>query len=288
MSKNVLVTGANGQLGQAIRRRSGLHPSLSFFYTDVDTLNITDGDAIHAFLDRHEIHAIINTAAYTAVDRAEKDPGTAYRINAEAVKTLARAARDHACRLIQISTDYVFNGKNHIPYTESDIPNPLSVYGRTKLAGELLLQKTLADAIIVRTSWLYSETGNNFLKTMLRLGKEQKELKVVFDQTGTPTCAGDLAEALLTILGREEGFTPGIYHFSNEGVCSWYDFARKIMQLSGLPCKVIPIETKDYPTPAVRPAYSVLNKAKIKATYNLAIPHWEQSLTELLPIIHNL
>ncbi|MDR2968076.1 MAG: dTDP-4-dehydrorhamnose reductase, partial [Tannerellaceae bacterium] len=206
-------------------------------------------------------------------------------INAEAVKTLACAARDNGSRLIHISTDYVFDGTNHRPYGEADGTNPVSVYGQTKLAGEALLQETLADAVIVRTSWLYSETGNNFVKTMLRLGKERKELKVVFDQIGTPTYAGDLAKALLSILDREknQGYVPGIYHFSNEGVCSWYDFARKIMELSGLPCKVIPIETKDYPTPAVRPAYSVLNKTKIKETYNLAIPHWEEALRGIAP-----
>lgn len=282
MIKNVLVTGANGQLGQAIRKRADLCPSVSFFYTDIDTLDITDKEAVQAYLNKYRIHTIINTAAYTAVDQAEKEPDKAYRINAEAVKILAEAARGHTSRLIHISTDYVFDGTNHRPYVETDGTHPVSAYGRTKLAGEILLQEILEDMMIVRTSWLYSETGNNFLKTMLRLGKERKELKVVFDQIGTPTYAGDLAKALLMILDREgnQGYVPGIYHFSNEGVCSWYDFARKIMEQAGLSCKVIPIETKEYPTPAMRPAYSVLNKAKIKETYNLDIPHWEEALKE--------
>jgi len=284
MIKNVLVTGANGQLGQAIRRRADLYPSFSFFYTDIDTLDITDKEAVYAYLNKYRIHIIINTAAYTAVDQAEKEPEKAYRINAEAVKILAEAARDHNSRLIHVSTDYVFDGMNHRPYVETDGTHPASAYGRTKLAGEILLQEILESAVIVRTSWLYSESGTNFMKTMLRLGKERKELKVVFDQIGTPTYAGDLAEALLVILNKEDNhsFVPGIYHFSNEGVCSWYDFARKIIELAGLPCKVIPIETKDYPTPAVRPAYSVLNKSKIKETYGLAIPHWEEALKRVI------
>jgi len=283
MIKNVLVTGANGQLGQAIRKRESLCPSFSFFHTDIDTLDITDRKAVQAYLNKYSIHTIINTAAHTNVDQAEKEPDRAYLANAEAVKILAEAAHEHNSRLIHISTDYVFDGTNHRPYVETDDTHPLSVYGRTKLAGELLLQEIQENAVIVRTSWLYSETGNNFVRTMLRLGKERKELKVVFDQAGTPTYAGDLAKALLVILGREEnqGYVPGIYHFSNEGVCSWYDFARKIMEQAGLSCKVIPIETKDYPTPAVRPAYSVLNKTKIKETYNLDIPHWEQALKEI-------
>lgn len=284
MIKNVLVTGANGQLGQAIRKRADRYPSFSFFYTDIDTLDITDKEAVQAYLNKYRIHTVMNTAAYTAVDQAEKEPEKAYRINAEAVKILAEAARDHNSRLIHVSTDYVFDGMNHRPYLETDGTHPASVYGRTKLAGEILLQEILESAVIVRTSWLYSESGNNFVKTMLRLGKERKELKVVFDQVGTPTYAGDLAEALLVMLSKEEGqgYVPGIYHFSNEGVCSWYDFARKIMELAGLPCRVIPIETKDYPTPAARPAYSVLNKSKIKETYGLAIPHWEEALTRIM------
>lgn len=289
MIKNVLVTGANGQLGQAIRKRAGSYPSFSFFYTDVDTLDITNKDAVYAYLNKYGIHTVINAAAYTAVNMAEEDMYNAYQINAEAVKILAEAARDHNSRLIHVSTDYVFDGMNHRPYVETDGTRPVSAYGRTKLAGEILLQEILEDAVIVRTSWLYSETGNNFVKTMLRLGKEREELKVVFDQIGTPTYAGDLADALLIILSKEEScaYVPGIYHFSNEGVCSWYDFARKIMELAGLSCKVTPVETKDYPTPATRPAYSVLNKAKIKDTYNLIIPHWEEALKKCLIVIFN-
>lgn len=284
MIKNVLVTGANGQLGQALRKRAGSYPSFSFYYTDIDTLDITDKAAVQAYLNKNRIHTIINTAAYTAVDQAEKEAEQAYRINAEAVKVLAEAARDHHSRLLHVSTDYVFDGLNHRPYIETDGTHPASAYGRTKLAGEVLLQETLETAVIVRTSWLYSETGNNFMKTMLRLGAEREELRVVFDQIGTPTYAGDLAEALLTILDKEEhgAYVPGIYHYSNEGVCSWYDFARKIMELGGLSCRVMPIETKNYPTPAARPAYSVLNKTKIKETYGLVIPHWEESLRRIM------
>lgn len=284
MSRNILVTGANGQLGHAIRQRAEQYPAYSFYYTDIDSLDITDKEAVRDYLNSHRIHTVLNAAAYTAVDRAETDAEQAFRINAEAVGVLAEAARDHHSRLIHVSTDYVFDGMNHRPYIETDGTHPASVYGRTKLAGEVMAQEILDDAVIVRTSWLYSEVGNNFVRTMLRLGKEREELRVVFDQIGTPTYAGDLASALLAIVtGEEEGhFRPGIYHYSNEGVCSWYDFARKIMELAGLSCRVTPIESKEYPTAAARPAYSVLNKAKIKAAYGLSIPHWEESLKKVM------
>lgn len=284
MMKNVLVTGGNGQLGQAVAGLAEQYPSYSFFFTDIDTLDITHKEAIHAYLKKNAIHTIINCAAYTTVDKAEKEMELAYRINAEAVRNLAEAARDHHSRIIHVSTDYVFDGHNHRPYIETDGTRPVSAYGRTKLAGEVILQEALPDAVIVRTSWLYSENGGNFVNTMLRLGREKKEIKVVFDQIGTPTYAGDLANALLTLLSKEQkgGIIPGIYHYSNEGVCSWYDFARKIMELAGLPCHVIPVETKDYPTAAIRPPYSVLNKSKIKETYSLVIPHWEESLKKII------
>lgn len=278
--KNILVTGANGQLGQAIRQLVAEDSSFHFIFTDVDTLDICNKSAVLSFLQMHFIHAIINVAAYTAVDRAEAEEETAYRINCEAVRNLAEAAKETGCKLIHISTDYVFDGTQYRPYIETDITCPVSAYGRSKLAGENVLQETSIEAIIIRTSWLYSAFGANFLKTMLRLGKEREEIGVIFDQVGTPTYAGDLAKALFVILekGREGIFHPGIYHFSNEGVCSWYDFSSKIMEIAGLSCRVKPIETKEYPTPAQRPFYSVLNKAKIKETYGLLIPHWEESL----------
>lgn len=282
--RNILVTGANGQLGQALQKKAGNHPDFQFFFTDIDTLDITNKEAIMVFLETNRIYGVINTAAYTAVDSAEEDINAAYRINAEAIRNLGDAAHERRCRLIHISTDYVFDGRNYRPYLETDATRPLSAYGRTKLAGEVMLQESCPDAVIIRTSWLYSETGSNFLQTMLHLGKEKQEIKVVFDQVGTPTNAGDLADAIFSIMERGEkgAFVPGIFHFSNEGVCSWYDFALKIMELEALPCKVIPIETKDYPTPAIRPSYSVLNKAKIKEIYNIKIPHWEESLKRMI------
>ncbi|MDH6311688.1 dTDP-4-dehydrorhamnose reductase [Parabacteroides sp. PFB2-10] len=281
--KQILVTGANGQLGRALQARTGDYPALDFYFTDMDTLDITNKEALFAFVRSNRIQCILNLAAYTAVEQAEADTKMAYRINAEAIRNLAEVASAFRCHVIHVSTDYVFDGSNHRPYLETDATRPLSTYGRTKLAGEVILQEAMADAVIVRTSWLYSEFGNNFLNTMLRLGKEKEELSVVFDQIGTPTYAGDLAYALIAILMRWEkgAWEAGIYHYSNEGVCSWYDFARKIMELADLPCKVIPVETKDYPTKAQRPLYSVLNKAKIKSTYNLTIPHWEESLRSI-------
>lgn len=281
--KNILVTGAHGQLGKAIHSLADTSP-FHFHFTDIDTLDICDKESVLACIEKNCITAIVNAAAYTAVDRAEKEQDAAYRINALAVKNLGEAAVAARAKLIHISTDYVFNGQNYRPYIETDATHPVSAYGRTKLAGEILLQETGAEAVIIRTSWLYSENGNNFMNTMLRLGKEKKELRVVFDQIGTPTYAGDLAKAIHVILERDEkgGFEPGIYHYSNEGVCSWYDFARKIMEIGRLSCQVMPIESKEYPTPAARPAYSVLNKAKIKQTYDLRIPHWEESLKQVI------
>jgi len=284
MIRNILITGAGGQLGKAISKRGEQFSSFSFFYTDVDTLDITNEEAVRSFLKLHNIHFIINAAAYTAVNLAEQEPETAYLINAKAVEILARAARDHHSRMIHISTDYVFNGAHYLPYVETDGTEPMSVYGRTKLAGEILLQEILPDAVIIRTSWLYSEEGNNFVSTMLRLGREKDQIQVVFDQIGSPTYVGDLADTILAFLEWESKgeHAPGIYHFSNEGVCSWYDFALKIMELAELPCRVDPVETKDYPTQAKRPAFSVLNKAKIKGTLGITIPHWEESLKKML------
>lgn len=222
----------------------------------------------------------MNCAAYTAVDKAEEHEDLCMRINRDAVRNLGEAAHAVGAKVIHVSTDYVFDGTSCRPYLESDATCPVSVYGRTKLAGEQALMEECPDSVIIRTAWLYSEYGNNFMKTVLRLGKERDELRFIFDQVGTPTYAGDLAVAMLAVLERAEAgkFIPGIYHFSDEGVCSWYDFTVKILQIAGMNNRVIPIETKDYPTPASRPHYSVLNKGKIKSTYGLTIPHWETSL----------
>lgn len=279
--KTILVTGADGQLGKSLRRLAAGYPQYAFLFTDVDTLDICDAQAVSAFVREKQADYIINCAAYTAVDRAEDDEALCLRINRDAVRYLGEAAQAVGARVIHVSTDYVFDGAHHLPYVETDETCPASVYGRTKLAGEqALLAVCPEDAVIIRTAWLYSEFGNNFVKTMLRLGKEREQLSVVFDQIGSPTYAGDLAAALLTVLRRaEEGtFVPGIYHFSDEGVCSWYDFAVKIMELGDVSCHVLPIESKDYPAKAPRPYFSVLNKAKIKALYGVKIPHWEQSL----------
>lgn len=278
--KTVLVTGANGQLGSSLRVLSRQYLSYTFLFTDVDELDICNREAVNAYVKEHRVDYILNCAAYTAVDAAEDNEALCRQINCEAVRNLGEAASETGARVIHISTDYVFDGTGHRPYAESDAPCPVSVYGQTKLAGEQALAEVCPDSVVIRTAWLYSEYGRNFVKTMLRLGKEKEEISVVFDQVGTPTHAGDLAKAVWAVVeAAEEGkFQPGIYHFSDEGVCSWYDFTIKIFQLAGLDCRVKPIESKDFPSRAVRPPYSVLNKGKIKVTYALTIPHWEESL----------
>lgn len=279
--KTVLVTGANGQLGNCVRLRSSRCKDYSFIFTDVDTLDICDAGAVMSAMKDNHVDYVINCAAYTAVDRAEDEEDICLKINRDAVENLARAAAEVGARVIHVSTDYVFDGTSCRPYVETDEPHPVSAYGRTKLAGEKALLKWCPDAVIVRTAWLYSEFGHNFVKTMLRLGSDHDELRVVFDQVGSPTYAGDLADAILSILEKGEqtdGWKSGVYHFTDEGVCSWYDFTVKIMQLAKLPAKVLPIESKDYPAKAHRPHFSVLNKAKIKNSFGLVIPHWEQSL----------
>lgn len=278
--RTIVVTGANGQLGNSIRRLADTCGDCRFLYTDVDTLDLCNREAVLAFMQREQPAFILNCAAYTAVDKAETEVATATRINRDAVGYLGEAARAVGAKLIHVSTDYVFDGHACRPYVESDTPCPVSAYGRTKLAGEELLQSLCPDAVIIRTAWLYSEYGHNFLKTMLRLGKERDELRVVFDQVGSPTYAGDLAKAMLAIVEADsrQGFVPGIYHFSDEGVCSWYDFTVRIMQLAGLSCRIRPIESREYPSPVARPPFSVLNKQKIKTTYGLQIPHWGESL----------
>ena len=278
--KTILVTGANGLLGKSIRQLSAGYPQFAFVLTKIDSLDICDAQAVDAFVREKQADYILNCAAYTAVDKAEEEEALCLRINRDAVRNLGEAARAAGARMVHVSTDYVFDGTNYLPYVETDKTCPASVYGRTKLAGEQALQEVCPDAVIIRTAWLYSEFGTNFVKTMLRLGIEREQLSVVFDQIGSPTYAGDLAAAILAVLVRaEEGaFVPGIYHFSNEGVCSWYDFAVKIMELGNARCHVLPIESKDYPAKAARPHFSVLNKAKIKTTYRISIPHWEASL----------
>lgn len=279
---NILVTGSNGQLGSEIEELSPHFP-YTFFFTCKDQLDITDKHAIESFVEKNAISAIINCAAYTAVDKAENEEALADKINHQAVKHLASIAKEKNIKLIHISTDYVFDGTSYKPYQEIDTTNPKSVYGKTKLDGEnALLQGKLPNSIIIRTSWVYSSYGANFVKTMLRLGKEKDALGVIYDQVGTPTYAKDLAKVILDILPKINTTQTQIYNYSNEGVASWYDFAQEIMQMAKLTCKINPIETSQYPTPAKRPHYSLLNKAKIKNEFGIEIPYWKNSLEECL------
>ena len=279
---NILVTGSNGQLGSEIQELSSHFP-YTFFFTCKEKLDITNEHTLHSFIEAHAIHAIINCAAYTAVDKAESEEALADKINHQAVKYLASVAKEKNIKLIHISTDYVFNGTNYRPYLETDATNPQSIYGKTKLLGEnALLHVKLPNSIIIRTSWVYSRYGANFVKTMLRLGKEKDSLGVIYDQVGTPTYAKDLAKVILEMLPRINTAQTEIYNYSNEGVASWYDFAREIMQMAKLTCKINPIETSQYPTPAKRPHHSLLNKAKIKNEFGIEIPYWKESLEECL------
>ena len=274
---NILLTGCNEQLGNEIQLLEKDYGQHRFFNTDVAELDITNQLAVADFVGRNEIDGIINCAAYTAVDKAEDNKELCTTLNTVAPAYLAAAVEKRGGWIVQVSTDYVFNGKAHKPYVETDTPSPDSVYGSTKLAGELGVQKFCKRAMVIRTAWLYSTFGNNFVKTMIRLGKEREELGVVFDQIGTPTYAGDLAKAIMTAV--EKGIKPGVYHFSNEGVTSWYDFTKAIHRIAGITtCKVRPIHTSEYPTPANRPHFSVLDKTKIKETYDMEIPYWEDSL----------
>jgi dTDP-4-dehydrorhamnose reductase len=279
----ILVTGSNGQLGSEIRTLATQHPQWKFTFTDVDELDITNLQSLENFCKDQTFNYIINCAAFTAVDKAESEQELAYKINCTAVKNLVNIAAKFKATLVHISTDYVFDGTSVIPYQENQVTNPKSVYGHTKVAGEQEALK-YEKSVIIRTAWLYSTFGNNFMKTMIRLGKEKPELRVVFDQIGSPTYAGDLAFAILEILDftEKQGIKPGIYHFSNEGVCSWYDFAWEILQFVKSKCKVLPIESKDYPAPASRPAYSVFNKTKIKQTFQIEVPYWKTSLYRCL------
>ncbi len=277
----ILITGCNGQLGNEMQLLEKENPQHTYFNTDVAELDITDQAAIEKFVEDNEIDGIVNCAAYTAVDKAEDNETLCQRLNAEAPAYLAHAVGQRGGWMIQISTDYVFDGTKHTPYVEDDETCPNSVYGRTKLVGELNVQKLCERSMIIRTAWLYSTFGNNFVKTMIRLGKERPVLGVIFDQIGTPTYARDLAVAIMTAIN--EGIVPGIYHFSNEGVTSWYDFTKAIHRIAGIKeCQVRPLHTAEYPTPANRPHYSVLDKTKIKQTYTLEIPYWEESLAECI------
>ncbi len=280
----ILVTGCNGQLGNEMQLLEKLNPQHTYFNTDVAELDITDQKAIEAFVSDNEIDGIVNCAAYTAVDKAEENQELCATLNTVAPGYLAAAVEKRGGWIIQISTDYVFDGTNHTPYVETDPVCPNSTYGRTKLAGEEAAQKACAKTMIIRTAWLYSTFGNNFVKTMLRLGKEKQQLGVIFDQIGTPTYARDLARAIMVAI--EQGIKPGIYHFTNEGVCSWYDFTKAIHRLAGITtCQVRPLHTSEYPTAAQRPHYSVLDKTKIKDAYGIEIPHWEESLAECVGLL---
>ncbi len=297
VKKNILVTGANGQLGSEIRylvmndelgimNEKSVIQNYNFYFTDRNKLDITNKKELKEFIDKNNIKIIINCAAYTAVDKAEEEKELANLINFEAVKYLSEISKKYNIFLIHISTDYIFDGKSYIPYKEDDKPNPQSVYGLTKLKGEEAFINSKAKGIIIRTSWVYSSFGNNFVKTMLKLAKEKEELGVIFDQIGTPTYARDLAKIILKIIDKNHeklnNFKAEIFHFSNEGVCSWYDFAKAIFEINNIDIKVNPLQSKEYKTLAQRPYYSVLNKSKIKNEFNINIPYWKDSLRECI------
>ena len=274
---NILVTGANGQLGNEMQVLARENLQHTYFFTDVQELDICDEQAVYAYVSEHKIDIIVNCAAYTAVDKAEDNVELCDKLNNIAPGYLARAAQANGAAMIQVSTDYVFDGTAHIPYTEEEPTCPASVYGSTKLAGEQNVMDHCEKAMVIRTAWLYSIYGNNFVKTMIRLGQERDSLGVIFDQIGTPTYANDLAQAIFAAINK--GVVRGIYQFSDEGVCSWYDFTIAIHRLAGIAsCKVKPLHTADYPAKAPRPHYSVLDKTKIKDTFGIEIPHWEESL----------
>lgn len=274
---NILITGCNGQLGTEMRNLSVQHTSHTYFFTDVQELDITNRQAVLDFVQNNNIDIIVNCAAYTNVDKAEEDEVTARLINAQAVENLASAG----CKIIHVSTDYVFSGDEHVPCRESDPVAPRTAYGRTKYEGEQLLLNTNPQAIIFRTAWLYSPYGNNFVKTMLKYGREKDELRVVYDQIGTPTYAEDLAMAIYAAIEAPQ-WHAGIYHFTNEGVCSWFDFTVEILRQAGVTCKVSPILSSEYQYKTPRPHYSVLDKAKVKTTFGITIPYWTDSLAKCL------
>jgi dTDP-4-dehydrorhamnose reductase len=287
----VLITGSNGQLGSEIKELENNYNKVDFIFKDLPELDICNFEVLQAFIIDNDINAVINCAAYTAVEKAEEDAEIARKVNYEGVLNLVNALNRVNGKLIHISTDYVFDGNNFFPYKELDPVSPIGVYGKTKRAGELAVLNSDIDSIVIRTSWLYSSYGNNFVKTMLRLGSEKENLGVIFDQVGTPTNASDLAKTCLEILSYKKQTkmnTKGnLYHFSNEGIASWYDFAIAIMDFANVDCHVKPIETKDYPTPAKRPHFSVLNKSKIKNDFEIQIPYWRDSLKDCIEKIKN-
>jgi len=280
----ILITGSHGQLGNEMQQAAKRFPAFQYIYTDVEELDICDKNALNAFVKDNNVNIIVNCAAYTAVDKAEDDVELCYKINRDAVRNIAEVAKENNVKVVHISTDYVFDGTNYLPYTEDMPVCPATVYGKSKLEGEQALLESCYQAVILRTAWLYSSFGNNFVKTMIKLGTERDSLNVIYDQIGTPTYAADLAGTILTLLSHET-FVPGIYHFSDEGVCSWYDFTKSIHRIASITCDVRPIETKDYPARTPRPNYSVLNKAKIKSTYSINIPHWEESLEKCITLL---
>ncbi|MDE6126518.1 MAG: dTDP-4-dehydrorhamnose reductase [Muribaculaceae bacterium] len=282
----VLVTGANGQLGSALRRLLDKEMPGEAIYASKEDLDLTDAAAVEEYVRGNEVTHIVNCAAYTAVDRAEEEKRECALVNTDAVKNLAAAADLLGAKIIHISTDYVFDGTNHRPYRESDKVNPISQYGTTKRKGETALLALAPESIIIRTAWLYSDTGHNFVKTILAMADKQDRIRVVCDQIGTPTYARDLARAILAIL-KSHQWVAGIYHFTDEGAASWYDFAKAIVRIAGKRAEVEPIPTEDFPTPASRPAYSILDRSRIKATYGVAIPHWEEALADCIKLILN-
>jgi dTDP-4-dehydrorhamnose reductase len=287
----VLITGSNGQLGSEIRELAANYKKVDFVFKDIPGLDICNFNLLQLFIVENNINAVINCAAYTAVDKAEEETIIAKKVNYEGVLNIVNALQAVNGKLIHVSTDYIFDGNHFLPYKESDPVSPIGVYGETKRAGELAVINSDLDSIVIRTSWLYSAYGNNFVKTMLRLGNEKENLGVIFDQVGTPTYARDLAKTCLDILCGDSSVNisknGNLYHFSNEGVTSWYDFAISIMELGGANCKVKPIQTKDYPTLAKRPQYSVLNKSKIKTDFKIEIPYWRDSLKDCIEKIKN-
>ena len=280
----ILVTGSNGQLGSEMVALQPQETHHQWFNLDINELDITDKNAVEQFVVNNKIDGIINCAAYTNVDKAEEDVALCYKVNRDAPQYLAQAIEKVGGFIIHISTDYVFDGTNNIPYTEQDKPNPVTIYGKSKIEGEQYVCESCKQHIIIRTAWVYSSYGKNFVKTMIKLGEEKPSLGVIFDQIGSPTYARDLAKTIITIVNQ--GIIPGIYNFSNEGVISWFDFTKHIYQLANITsCKVAPIHTADYPTLAQRPHFSVLDKTKIKNTYNIEIPYWRDSLEECIQLL---
>lgn len=281
---NILITGSRGQLGSEIMELSLEYDCFRFFFTDRHELDISNYSKIYDFCNEKKIQAIINCAAYTAVDKAEDEIYEAELINSTAISNIIKVVEELNIKLIHISTDYVFDGKSYVPYTEKDHPNPQNIYGKTKLIGERQVLNSFSQSIIIRTSWVYSYYGSNFVKTMRKLGAEKSSLNVVFDQIGTPTYAKDLAELCLLIMSKEEIIIDKnkIYHYSNEGVCSWYDFAKEIMSISNLECEIFPIESSEFPVKAKRPHFSILNKKLIKENFKIEVPYWKDSLKKCI------